>query len=634
MKLSRLLLTAALGGPAITAVLAQGTAFTYQGRLDDGGTPATGLYDLSFTVYNAATGGASAGTRNVDNVGVTNGLFTVTLDFGAGVFAGAPEWLEIAVRPGASTGAYTGLAPRQAITPTPYALYAGGASATGLTGTLPSAALGGTYAGAVNFSNKGNTFAGNAAGLTNLPAANLAGTVADARLSANVPLLNAANRFTGPTNTFSGPVGIGTATPAAKLDVNGNIVSSGGITVNAAGSGSVNISDLTGDAGKSWFLYNGYYGNGNFAIARYDPALGGFPADRNLFINPAGNVGVGTTSPGAKLDVNGTARFSGGVQVGAGVAYGLYGDTGNIGLHSANGGGIFLTGASGGGRTMVWNPTQGLLGVGTATPGVTLDLLGAGGPGASIASVVLRARSTAAYGAMISVDAGNLAGGNEWQLFSTGGSANEGQGKFIIRKGGSATEPLAITPDGNVGLGTVTPSAKLEVVNGADGANAIAVTQTGHGASAIYASNTSGDGYAGYFNGAVGVSSEITCTAVNLTSDRNAKEKFKAVNPREVLAKVVDLPITEWQYKSAGDARHLGPMAQDFHAAFALGHDDKHITSIDEDGVALAAIQGLNAKLEEQLRDKDTRITELERSLDALKGLVNRLANQSREDGR
>jgi hypothetical protein len=64
------------------------------------------------------------------------------------------------------------------------------------------------------------------------------------------------------------------------------------------------------------------------------------------------------------------------------------------------------------------------------------------------------------------------------------------------------------------------------------------------------------------------------------------------VNPRDVLEKVQSLPITEWQYKvDSRGQRHLGPMAQDFHAAFGLnGADDKHIATVDEEGVALAAI--------------------------------------------
>src|SRR5262249_54961256 len=80
-------------------------------------------------------------------------------------------------------------------------------------------------------------------------------------------------------------------------------------------------------------------------------------------------------------------------------------------------------------------------------------------------------------------------------------------------------------------------------------------------------------------------------------SDRNIKENFKAVDADEVLAKVAALPITRWTYKADPSAEHMGPVAQDFRAAFGLGCDDKTIAVVDSDGVALAAIQGLNKKV-------------------------------------
>ena len=72
---------------------AQGTAFIYQGRLNDGTNPATGIYDLQFTIYDAATGGAAHGVLTNAATGITNGLFTVPLDFSA-VFNGANYWLD------------------------------------------------------------------------------------------------------------------------------------------------------------------------------------------------------------------------------------------------------------------------------------------------------------------------------------------------------------------------------------------------------------------------------------------------------------------------------------------------------------------------------------------------------------
>ena len=98
-------------------------------------------------------------------------------------------------------------------------------------------------------------------------------------------------------------------------------------------------------------------------------------------------------------------------------------------------------------------------------------------------------------------------------------------------------------------------------------------------------------------------------TAFTVSSDRNAKENFTFVNPRDVLAKVAALPVTEWNYKTdTKGEKHVGPMAQDFHSAFGLnGADDTHISVSDEGGVALAAIQGLNQRGEE----KDAEIQQL-----------------------
>ena len=88
--------------------------------------------------------------------------------------------------------------------------------------------------------------------------------------------------------------------------------------------------------------------------------------------------------------------------------------------------------------------------------------------------------------------------------------------------------------------------------------------------------------------------------SVHAASDKNLKEGFSFVSGREVLDKVVEMPITRWKFKAEDDdVKHIGPVAQDFMASFGYGSSDKHITSTDADGVALAAIQGLNEKLED-----------------------------------
>src|SRR5512143_3090487 len=83
-----------------TELIAQGTAFTYQGRLNDGANPANGIYDLRFTIYDSTNlpGTVIAGPITNSATAVANGMFTLTLDFGANVFNGQPRWLDISVR--------------------------------------------------------------------------------------------------------------------------------------------------------------------------------------------------------------------------------------------------------------------------------------------------------------------------------------------------------------------------------------------------------------------------------------------------------------------------------------------------------------------------------------------------------
>jgi len=150
----RLLATLALGilVAALNQAQAQGTAFTYQGRLNAGGNAANGTYNLSFALFNAGSGGTQLGTTFTNTFSITNGVFSVALDFGAN-FPGADRWLEIGV--GTGSGPLVTLTPRQLITASPYAITAGG-----LAGPLPSAQLSGTYQNAVTFNNGADNFNG------------------------------------------------------------------------------------------------------------------------------------------------------------------------------------------------------------------------------------------------------------------------------------------------------------------------------------------------------------------------------------------------------------------------------------------------------------------------------------------
>ena len=170
------------------------------------------------------------------------------------------------------------------------------------------------------------------------------------------------------------------------------------------------------------------------------------------------------------------------------------------------------------------------------------------------------------------------------EKFSLGGN-----GDFEIDAFGVIGGRFVVLNNGNVGIGNAAPSSKLQVVN-------------------------------------------ATCNGTTWAnaSDRNLKEHFAKVNAAEILDRVLGLSVTEWNYKDAPNERHVGPVAQDFHAAFGLGSSDKHITTVDADGVALAAIQGLNQKLEAELRAKSETIKQLEERLNRLEKLVDPSLRHSR----
>jgi hypothetical protein len=129
-------------------------------------------------------------------------------------------------------------------------------------------------------------------------------------------------------------------------------------------------------------------------------------------------------------------------------------------------------------------------------------------------------------------------------------------------------------------------------------------------------------------------------TLFTSTSDRHVKEDIVPVDPAEVLDRVANMPVSTWSYiKDESGARHMGPMAQDFHAAFGLGTDDKTIAEMDRSGVALAAIQGLNSRVEQKagevsdlqktvtgqaelIEAQQDRIAELEARLERLESLL------------
>jgi hypothetical protein len=129
------------------------------------------------------------------------------------------------------------------------------------------------------------------------------------------------------------------------------------------------------------------------------------------------------------------------------------------------------------------------------------------------------------------------------------------------------------------------------------------------------------------------VNGTATMTVCRITSDRNTKTHFASVTSREILTKLAALPISTWAYTNAAGIRHIGPVAQDFRAAFGVGDDDKHIATVDADGVALAAIQGLNQKLESELSAKDAMIQSLVKRLEALESKLESQAFAQKQPG-
>jgi hypothetical protein len=158
------------------AALAQNSSFTYQGRLLDGANPATGLYDITFKLFDQPTDGSQQGLSVPETaLPVTNGLFATDLDFGADVFSGASRWLELSVHRVGDPGPFTVLSPRQALSAAPYAIRA--AVASSFVSTVTDSQLSTnvvlrnadqSFGGAVQFTSASGNFSGNGSGLTNL----------------------------------------------------------------------------------------------------------------------------------------------------------------------------------------------------------------------------------------------------------------------------------------------------------------------------------------------------------------------------------------------------------------------------------------------------------------------------------
>ena len=162
--------------------------------------------------------------------------------------------------------------------------------------------------------------------------------------------------------------------------------------------------------------------------------------------------------------------------------------------------------------------------------------------------------------------------------------------------GGGAAGITVSSNNNNISLGLVNPTNKLQVLGGA-------TFTSGNSAPNQTVRWTPGN------------------ASWSFTSDRNVKERIEQVDTKAVLERLSRLPVAEWSYQGYPQ-RHVGPMAQDLHEQFPLNENDQALNDADLHGVALAAIQGLNQKLETELKAKEAEIEQLKQSLVRLEGLV------------
>jgi len=407
---------------AVQAAQAQTTEFNYQGSLKDGANAANGNYDIQIDVYTAETGGTYVTFATFPNVAVNNGIFSVKLDLGAGVFPGVDRWLSIKVKPAGSPNPYTVLAPRQRVNSVPYAIF-----------SLNTAQLGGVAANEYLTTTNGNAnYIQNTASfqtanfnISGNGSANILNAATEYRLAGNKFLsgginnvfagVNAGNLNTGDFNSFVGS-GAGYNTmgnsnsfvgaSAGFANTTGGLNSFFGYAAgerNTMGGDNLFIGAIAGFdnttggkntiIGKSANVASGNLFNataiGSYSLVSQSNSLilGSINGINGAFADT--NVGIGTTSPTNRLSVVGTADFSGNVGIGTGpTTFKLHvNDASNTGIRvqtniaggtvaSFGGAGAFRVDAPGigGGRLVILE--NGNVGIGNPNPADRLNVNG------------------------------------------------------------------------------------------------------------------------------------------------------------------------------------------------------------------------------------------------------------------
>ena len=352
----------------LSTLFAQGTAFTYQGRLNDANGPANGSYELTFTLFAAdTTGVAIAGPVTNRATVVSNGLFTTTVDFGAGVFTGGSNWLEIALSTNGAS-AFTTLAPRQQLAPVPYALVAANVSGPIAASALPAAVV----TNNANGLTLGGSFSGSGVGLTNVNAATLNGVSSTGfwKTTGNAGAIPTNGAFLGTTDNlplefwvntnralrleYAYDAGNHSVAPNVIGGYTGNMASNGVVGAFIGGGGLLFNPNRVGDEYAS--VVGGF---GNTASGWASTAMGNRSTASGLFSTAMGwgatASGVGSTAMGS-----GVASGSSSAAMGTSDAFGDYstamGNATAIGDYSTAMGND--TGASGTNSTAMGNGTE------------------------------------------------------------------------------------------------------------------------------------------------------------------------------------------------------------------------------------------------------------------------------------